>query len=343
VAHLLIPITYAEINMKTHKAIKGFTLIEMLLVLVIIAAIIMGIATYSQQKMQQMREDRAVLQIQQILNAGLAFYLNNTTWPTSITTDLQGDGTTPGGYLPGPSTKVILSNPWAGNYVIGNTLPGVDPPNALFVVCTTIKAGAATSVTATILANRLPMAYVVNGNVSADCAPSSGLPIPTASACTTGATTGCTLIATVNVPGQNLNNARSVNFAGVYQHGACVAKPTCPNGMDPQLFLAPASVSGMNDNVTTTVYPIHSFTAYYVDVVGGGSTGACTGDTTVAACPAAGSYWRACLQIITTNGIVNYTQTTARAQKMVGFTRCTPPGESTEVTVSGTPWDTVSY
>ena len=34
--------------------------------------------------------------------------------------------------------------------------------------------------------------------------------------------------AQVTTPGQNLNNARSVNFVGIYHNGACVPVPNCP-------------------------------------------------------------------------------------------------------------------
>jgi prepilin-type N-terminal cleavage/methylation domain-containing protein len=326
-------------NMKlVRRALKGFTLLEMLLVMVIISVIILGIATYSEQKMAQLKQDRAVLQIQQILNAGLAFYLNNTTWPTSIETDLQGNGTTTGGYLPGPSSSVTIVNPWGSNYVIGHST-STSAPNALFAVCTTINAGAATASIAKILAGRLPMAYVANGNHSADCATSAG--IPAGSTC---AAAPCTVVAAVNVPGQNLNNARSVNFAGVYHHGACVAKPPCPALMAPQILVVPVSVSGMNYAVTD-LYPISSFTAYIASGGTSSNPGPCNpSETNTPACPSGGTYWRVCLQIITQNGQVVYNiNTGAAAATILAITRCSPQGESTEPTVSGSSLDVFSY
>jgi prepilin-type N-terminal cleavage/methylation domain-containing protein len=337
-----------------RRAIKGFTLIEMLLVMAVIAAIVVGIATYSQQKMSQLRQDRAVLQIQQILNAGLAFYLNNTTWPTSMADDLQGDGTValPGGYLPGPSNLVKIVSPWAGKYYIGHTT-STNAPNALFAVCTTIDAGTATPTIAQILAGRLPMAYVVEGDHAADCDAKEGTGvIPLASECKEAP---CTLVTTVNVPGQNLNNARSVNFAGVYHHGACVAAPKCPAKMVPTIIVAPTSVSGMNDD-PNTIYPISSFTAYVSNK--SPSTNpvtSCPNDSAAGtqACPDGGvndKYWRVCLQIITTKGQVVYNKGTSNststgyaATTIMALTRCMPQGEDTEETVSGSNFNVFSY
>jgi prepilin-type N-terminal cleavage/methylation domain-containing protein len=330
--------------MKVSKqTANGFTLIEMLLVMVIVSAIIVGIATYSQQKTAQMRLDRAVLQMQQILNAGLAYYLNNSKWPASIADDLQGDGKTgstgkPGGYLPGPSSAVTIVSPWAGQYIIGNTGANLNAPGALFAVCTTISAGDTAPSTAKILAGRLPMAYVVDGDHSAECATDSSTTstgvatLPAASECTAAP---CTVVATVNVPGQNLNNARAVNYAGVYHHGACVAAPKCPAKMKPSVLVAPVSVSGMF-STNTEVYPISSFTAYVsVDSqtpTPNANPAACTGDTsTPAACPTGGpddKYWRVCLQIITQKGPVVYNSDTAKdATTILAITRCMPQGE----------------
>jgi len=339
--------------MKSQTTTDGFTLLEMLLVMTIIAGIMLGIATYSQQKMLQLREDRTVLQIQQILNAGLAFYLNNMNWPSSLA-QLQGDttSTNPGGYLPGPNTVVTISNPWASGYIIGNSASSPSATNAaLFAVCTTINAGKITPSVAAILAARLPMAYVVNGDVSANCDPSAGLPLPTASACTAAP---CTVIATVNIPGQNLNNARSVNFAGIYHHGACVAAPKCPAGMSPQIFLAPVSVSGMNSS-TSEVFPIHSFTAYYSSSGLAPNPSACYSTTYYEwnnpTCPGGTGvaspgdmYWRVCLQIITSNGQVVYNSSTAvAAATILAITRCSPTGEGNEPGVAGSTIDVFGY
>jgi prepilin-type N-terminal cleavage/methylation domain-containing protein len=321
-----------------RRSFKGFTLLEMMLVMVIIAIVIVGMATYSQQRMLQLRQDRTVLQVQQILNAGLAYYLNNSTWPTSMA-DLQGDGTAahPGGYLPAGMTIV---NPWGSSYFIGPNALSTSAPNAVFSVCTTLQratVGTATSTITQILAGRLPMAYLVGGDHAAEC----GQELP-ASPCPD--TESCTLVATVNVPGQNLNNARSVNFAGMYHNGGCVAEPQCPQGMTPQIMVSPVSVSGMNAS-TSELYSISSFTAF---VVGGGPTtnpGKCPDDTAPLPCPTStDNYWRVCLQIITEKGQVSYNSSTgASAATLLAFTRCSPTDENTTPAVAGTPYNTTIF
>ena len=61
---------------------KGFTLIEMMLVLVIVSAIIYMGAGYLQQRTMQLKVDKTVAQVQQILSAAVAYYItNNYTWP----------------------------------------------------------------------------------------------------------------------------------------------------------------------------------------------------------------------------------------------------------------------
>jgi len=77
--------------MKRRAKVTGFTLIEMLLVLIIVSMIIyMGLG-YLQQRTVQIRMDRTSLQMQQILNAGMAYYIANSTWPANLAC-LQGVG-----------------------------------------------------------------------------------------------------------------------------------------------------------------------------------------------------------------------------------------------------------
>jgi hypothetical protein len=130
---------------------------------------------------------------------------------------------------------------------------------------------------AAIIAGRLPLDYRTNSYGT--------WPSP---ACTSGS--DCrSVIASVNIPGQNLNNARSVNFAAVYYSGSCVPAPNCPPNMKPNIMVMPSAISGVNDvpscvnkpvcvsrkpdgtcvykNVrvcTGKVNPVNSFTAYAV-------------------------------------------------------------------------------
>src|SRR5262249_9514404 len=113
---------------------KGFTLVEMLLVLVITATLIYAALGYFQQRTLQMRMDRTSIQMQQILNAGLAFYVANSNWPTDITTDLQGT------YLP----NITPTNPWGQTYTISISTPtsptGGPLPSSFYVTTSVIQA-----------------------------------------------------------------------------------------------------------------------------------------------------------------------------------------------------------
>lgn len=208
---------------------QGVTLLEMLLVLAIASAIILMIVGYTTQKMGEFRRDKVSLQMQQILNAGLAYYTNTSTWPNNLST-LQAAG-----YLPTP-----LNNPWGKGFTVDSTSSG----GKTLSVSTDVTVAAA--VDAKIIAGRLPL-----GTADVDA-------------------TKAIVKATVNIPGQNLNNARSMNFGSLYHSGACVPVPTCPGSMEAQIYVVPASVSGVvrDPNCTTVAScqpvanPITHYTAY---------------------------------------------------------------------------------
>lgn len=338
---------------------RGFTLIEMLLVMVIIGIIVFASIGYIQRRTAQMRVDRASLQMQQILNAGLAYYVDHGTWPKDITL-LYGT------YLPSfPSNT--FQNPWGIAYSAFPTLDG-----KLYYVVSRVRLGTGTTqnypmIYASQLVGTLPLAYT-----STDPGDLIAVPPPISKPCKASDTT-CYVAAAVNVPGQNLNNATSVTFAGLYHHGGCVPVPTCPLDstgatLTPQVFVVPVSVSGVNDPNGVDiygnpyVYPISSFTAYAVP---NGVPAA--GDTTPPACetpprvttnsvtyPAgddcaaksgggtyylnpsdvkSNSYWRVCLQVVTEKGDVALTPGTSSSNAwgqwvtLMAFTRCAPPKE----------------
>jgi competence protein ComGC len=285
---------------------KGFTLFETLLVLGIMSAFLVMSLRFVSQKATEARIDKASIQIQQILNAALVYYLNNSKWPADISELVLGQ------YL--TSTMV---NPWGGGYVFYSN-------NKLFYVW----AGAPATSTAQIaemqrIAGRLPQGYVTQ----------SDPPLPP-SACVIG---NCKVVAAVSVPGQNLNNARGVNFANLYHPGACVPAPVCPANTSPQIMVIPVSVSGFNDKNSSTIYPISSFTAYAVPTTpqvytgmprcGGGANKDCdvVGSTT-------GNFWRVCLEVITEVGNVGTVGTPANDTygadvTVLAITRCSPDTE----------------
>lgn len=284
--------------MKSKYLAKGFTLIELLLVMVIVSSFIYMGTNYLQDRTQQMRIDKTVLQMQQVLNAGLSYYVANGSWPTMA--QLQSGSA----YIP-----ATFRSPWAGaSYTVSST-------TQLFKVTIPLPAMKNQAAVSVIIAGRLPLSSMT-------------------AQCSTASTAGCTVTASVNIPGQNLNNATAVNFAGLYHHGACVPVPKCPvdaNGvtMTPQIFVVPVSISGVNDTDSTNVYPISSFTAY---ALGSGTPPSGNPPNCNTADPtpptrintpnetcmslnnngyweigSASAYWRVCLQVITSKGDVSAT------------------------------------
>lgn len=315
--------------MIANRHMKGFTLIEILLVLTIISATLYLLLGYSQQKAYQMRVDRTTAQMQQILNAGLSYYVANGQWPIANGTALDmtnnPDNLQINNYLP---YGVIISNPWGGGAYYIYT----DPNGRAFTVYTSISSVSSSraSSAAKMVAGSLPMA-------STTATAGNPPPIGTTPQCTNANTT-CWVSASVNIPGQNLNNATAVNFTGTVRHGGCVPVPVCPvdsngNTMTPQVQIIPVSVSGYNDPLQNTVYPITSFTAY----ARGPSTlpaqpPRCINSTTGPNCNTANTYnggvatayWRACLQIITQKGNVQSSPAADYGSKvlLMAITRC---------------------
>jgi hypothetical protein len=241
-----------------------------------------------------------------------------------------------GNFLPSGTIK----NPWGQTFSVGANTTGTSPGSE-FSVCTTIIGQQAYSA-ATVIAGRLPMASAIDGTVSC--------PTASTTACTAGSST-CTVVSSVNIPGQNLNNARSINFAGLYHNSACVPAPVCPSNMIPSIMAVPVSVSGMNDGIST-VYPISSFTAYVRGADANGNPGqfpaSCSDASSYPACYAdmpppptpytglpTGKYWRVCLRIITEKGLLTYSSTTKDAGIVLVLTRCSPANEYTTPSVYG--------
>jgi prepilin-type N-terminal cleavage/methylation domain-containing protein len=318
--------------MKKNRRTDGFTLLEMLLVMVIAATIIVMTTTYMTQKADNMRIDKTVLEMQYVLNAGLAYYVANGQWPGSDSTwyQLNGVGSSA---IPGGWNDTILQPNYLGSmpildisgqgiwYIHRSTIvePTV-PENALQVWACVPGSTAVSTARANIIAGKLPMGYTVPGD----------------STCST-----LYAAAYVVIPGQNLNNATAVNFAGLYHHGACVPVPTCPTtssgaAMIPQVFVVPVSVSGINDpSNPSSVYPISSFTAYATPntLPLNNTPPACSTDSTnTPACPSGqgnNMYWRACLQVVTERGSVQTGGATDWGKNVTvsAFTRCQIPNE----------------
>jgi len=343
--------------MRFKRQVSGVTLVEVLLVMVVISSIIyMGVG-YMQQKALHARIDRTSVQMQQILNAGLAYYVGQGAWPTfpqpwkpdSVSNCLLGKGgegcAIP--YLP----SAAFIPPWAQSdvYYYAST------EQAFFVWMKFRPPVSATSIAAAeMISGMLPGGYTTN---NADGEP-EGSP-PKGGACSAG---GCSVVGTVTIPGQNLNNATSVNFAGLYHHGACVPVPTCPANMAPRIMVVPVRASGVSDNDSTTptkdksdVYPISSFAAY---ATGGTDTlppdcsieqgvpketkystsNDCSVEGENNGAPAS-KYWRACMQLITQKGDVQVTRDDlwGKYVTVMAITRCAIKNEP-----AGSTWSVYS-
>ncbi len=305
--------------MKKQKTL-GFTLIELLLVMAIIASFIVLGVKYMQQRTETTRIDKTVLQMQYLLNAGISYYLANGGWPgtagTIYTYSAAGIGGLQGTYIPDSA----MTTPFGGFYSTYYQTSGTNPPANNFVARVDIDAtDDHYKQVAQIVANKLPMSTIsINGNIYS-------------------------VLASVPAPGQALNNATAIRFAGLYHHGACVPTPDCPNtssgggaAMTPQVFVVPVSVSGVNDeNADNNIYPISSFTAY---ATGGTNVSPppCTSGDTPPDCtsnnngPTVTKYWRACVQIITERGNVQETRADDWGDNVTlgAFVRCAAPNES---------------
>lgn len=342
------------------RKIKGVTLLEVMLVLAIASSLLVMMLNYTTQKSDELRRDKTVIQMQQILNAALSFYVNNSYWPISgaSSEDTRCSArfqpiwslidTLTSGYLP----PGLMTSPYGSQYFIS-----CDKASGTFTVAAVIN----NTANAMAIAGRLPLGYRSTNSFSK---------YPMTS-CTTGS--DCTVaLASVNIPGQNLNNARSVNFASVYYSGSCVPAPVCPANMKPAILVMPVAVSGVNEppnctqrqqcigrrsdgscimgNVTVCdgkANPINNFTGF---AVGGGETGrepmdpntgpfGCKSDVATPCIKSLPNtpfesdgtlYWRVCLSVFTDKGEVDPLNTDINQGKMKGslvaITRCVPNG-----------------
>tara|TARA_R110000868_G_scaffold108769_3_gene296633 strand:+ start:2668 stop:3645 length:978 start_codon:yes stop_codon:yes gene_type:complete len=312
-------------NKKNSQQLKtlGFTLVEMLMVAAIVATFMVIGQRYMSQRAEYGAIDRASAQMQQILNAGLSYYVNNDKWPADIAA-LQTEG-----YL---SDKIVPTSPWGTPYTL-TPAPLPPEPHKVLTVNLALPESMPESKAkgvGLIIAGRLPF------GVSEAAADGSG----------DYESTGVS--ASVNIPGQNLNNAGAVNYAGVYNHGGCVPAPVCPvdqegTELKPEVMLSMQAASGLNVPGSPEIYPITGMTMYLAqeDPVEGGSVPGCNpgeasygggADCTATTDPVGTKYWRVCLQLVTSKGIVQWDDTDATLKTfnyaaITAMTRCKTPDE----------------
>lgn len=337
-------------DIKRHIKAQGFTLIEMLLVLVIVSAIVMMGMNYFQQKTIQNKVDKTALEMQQILTAAMTFYAAKGVWPSAATVTsqniincLKGNGTTfgtsPNIYtcdmplLPSLPDASSPRSPWMQatggltpyQVISDPTIGTLKSPN--FFVYLTISATAnpgRADVYARLIASKLPLGYTSSATTVAP--PTAG------SACATtptGPGADCAAVSYVSPPTASLMNVGNVNFAGTYRSGGCVPEPICPLGTTPQVFVVPVSVTGYND-VAGQAYPITSFTAYALPTTGATTNpGNCPDMSSkgAEACPVTSKHWRVCANIQTQRGGTTAAFDWSHDVYLAAFTRCAPTGE----------------
>jgi type II secretory pathway pseudopilin PulG len=322
--------------------IRGFTFLEILLVIVITVSIMLLFIRFMTKKSEEARINKMVMTAQQILSANLAYHQNNGRWADcSMATndcDLMENADIPileQGYLPNQSYYTL----WPQSDI--DYIQFSRPTDKKFTICIPIYAGAATQGIAENLAGRLPLGRTSQtDNATAECSetidptPCEDEKLP------------CRVLTTINEPGKNLNNSRSFNFAGVYHNGACVPTPVCPSNMKPNILVYPTSVSGlyegMNGSGSTTgdVVPLSSFTA---SAIGPEKWDKASGLMGPANCTGApnpecydskggnyldpGMYWRICLQVITGKGNVANGSWVKESGTIMAITRCVPTNE----------------
>lgn len=338
---------YGRINMRKHEQL-GVTLIEILLILVIIAAVMATLVSTVPQRTDEMRINKVTVQMQQILSAGLSFYLLAADWPRADFPDQTITGLQAAGLLPGlitkPSRKIIpIKNAWGNLYYASaggsNIYDNPSVPQSKFYVYSDV----ATNANAQLIAGRLPGSFVTE-KTRVDLTGSG--PFPPTPCQPTGQSQCTYVVASVDVPGQNLSNATSISFGSIYHSGACVPQPSCPmdkygKQLTPQIFVIPVGVFGANDGFFSSTsdmnaYPISSYTAKAY-----GPTDLTPSPHKMTSCDSppsycyyssntdiifAGTYWRVCLYVTTKKGIVT---PSINRGNILAITRCAASNENT--------------
>lgn len=293
--------------MSIMKKQQGFSLLEVMLVLVILVALGTLAISTMRSKMINVRLERTAAQMQQVTQSAVSYFIDNHMWPSndlSFTNDgistLAQENYLPQAMLDdngqfisswGAPYETRLSDSEGRNFLVS-----VDVGNESY---------------ASVLRGMLPMAYI----------------------------DGTTVITSVNVPSYNYNNAQSVSHMGIYNLGACVPEPACPTGMKAQITTTPAGIAGVTsvNPVDKSITPIQSFMAYAYGknstdrspapdplVCPNQNTGnsTCSGGQT-------GNYWRACLSGTASGGeIVDFSEQNNHAIQILAMTNCVPKGNS---------------
>ncbi len=136
------------------KATRGFTLVQLLIVIAFMTAIIAMSFSFFQTRAEQIKLEKTAFQVQAILEAGMAYHLIKAVWPTTFEDLLDNN------FLPTlPAEQGGNNNPFGNVYTL-SAPEGLNGDN--LVLTTDVNS----STLASILAGRLPNASVSGSSVS---------------------------------------------------------------------------------------------------------------------------------------------------------------------------------
>lgn len=200
---------------------RGFTLLELLLVLAIMASLTVAGLGWYRHRVAQAKVVKTGLQMQQLLQAGMAYYVDHRVWPSSVS-KLQD-------YLP----QLHVNNPWGNDASSPYHYQIISEPNARYLQ----------------LKTWLPTTGVINGQAMAQQI-AARLPYAKAEIDSSG---NASVISSVTLPGQAIqdHNRPLITQVATVPSLTQVNKPTdCPAHMHPQLnvamagFTVPMSMTG---------------------------------------------------------------------------------------------------
>jgi len=109
-------------NIKKKIIFSGFTLIELLFIIAIIGVIAAASMSIVKQRAQETKVEKTALQIQQFVQAGIAYYMDNSCWPVKGGTPTGCAVTKPpsfDGYIPVNGSTDKTTNPFGKQYSWG--------------------------------------------------------------------------------------------------------------------------------------------------------------------------------------------------------------------------------
>ncbi|MEM1243594.1 MAG: type II secretion system protein [Pseudomonadota bacterium] len=146
--------------MQRNKKQVGFSLIETMFALAVIAVIMLGGVSLYQQHLKTMRVQKTALQMQLILQAAQAYYTQNTSWPVSLNDLVDAN------YLSDRFRETASeTSPFGTKYTIVQPDENRNNPNGLFTLALETNPSVHGN-EGQLVANRLPMAqYLPSGVV----------------------------------------------------------------------------------------------------------------------------------------------------------------------------------